>query len=94
MKTLTRKGYSRLYCENRIDIPGIINLLIQFDEYEFGYMPDKWITTSDEYPKVVYTGKFDDIDIDEFTALCWKNGFKVWIFDAGNEDIPISKLKS
>lgn len=93
MKKLHRKGYSRLYCENRIDIPNIRGLLKEFDQFEFEYMPEKWITTSDEYPKVVYTGKFDDLDIDEFTAFCWKNGFRVWIFDAGEEDYPISKVQ-
>ena len=88
MRTLTRKGYARIYCEADRQVEIIKGLIKQMDEFEFDYLPRDLIAPFDEYPKVVYTGKFDALDVDELTAICWQGGMHIWVFDAGHEQFP------
>ena len=92
MGTLTHKGYGRIYCETVDDIAKVHDVIKELDEYEFGYMPKGTVTTFNEYPNVVYTGKFSDMDMDTLTAVCWSRGIKIWVFDAGRNDLPVSEI--
>ena len=92
MNKFTRKGYGRIYCESIEDIVNVQDIICLIDEYEFRYMPADMITVSSEYPKVVYNGKFDDLDLNELTARCWKAGVKIWCFNAGFNSYPTSEL--
>lgn len=88
MGTLTHKGYGRIYCEKADDIVKVEAIIKELDEFEHGYLPLKMITTFDNYPQVVYTHKFSDLNMDRLTAVCWKRGIKIWVFDAGHTEYP------
>ena len=53
MKTLTRKGYARLYVDTEEDIERLRGLIKELDAFEFEYLPDDLIATFDE---PVYAG--------------------------------------
>lgn len=82
----TRKGYGRIYVENESDIQSVKDAIKEMDECEFDYLPDGLIAPFSEYPNVVYTGKFDDLNLDLLTAKCWTNGIKIWCLDNGRSD--------
>lgn len=92
MATLTHKGYGRIYCETADDVPKVQAVVKELDEYEFGYMPKDLVTTFAEYPSVIYNGKFSDMDMDTLTAVCWSRGLRIWVFDAGHNDMPRSGI--
>lgn len=92
MNSFTHKGYGRIYVENEADINIVASVIKMMDDYEFGYMPKNLITTFDKYPDVVYVHKFDDIDLDVLTALCWKKGIKVWCLDNGSREYVTTDL--
>ena len=89
MSTLTHKGYGRIYCESAEDIPKVETIIKEMDEFEFGYLPPKMVAVFTDYPKVVYTHKFSDMNMDALTATCWKRGIKIWVFDSGHEEYPV-----
>lgn len=86
MSTFRIKGYGRIYVENEADIEQVKNFIKEIDEYEFGYLPDNLIAPFSEYPDVVYTGKFNDLNLELLTAKCWKNGIKIWCLNNGYDD--------
>ena len=86
MRTLTHKGYGRIYCEKEADIALISEVIKELDEFEHGYLPKDMITTFDKYPNVVYNGKFSDMDIGVLTAECWKRGIRIWVYDSGHNE--------
>ena len=88
MGTLTHKGYGRIYCEKANDVEKVSDVIKEMDEFEHTYLPEKMITIFDDYPRVVYTGKFSDLDMDRLTATCWKRGIKIWVFDSGHNEWP------
>ena len=90
MATLTHKGYGRIYCETADDAPKVEAIVKELDEYEFGYMPEGLVTAFTDYPSVIYNGKFSDLDMDTLTAVCWNRGIRIWVFDAGHNDMPRS----
>lgn len=92
MNTLTHKGYGRIYVDWNDHIQTVHNIIKEMDEYEFGYMPSDIVTHASDYPKVVYTHKFDDLDMDELTARCWRVGVRIWVFNAGHNEYPTSKM--
>jgi len=88
MRTLTRKGYGRIYCEAERQIQIVADTIRAMDAFEFEYLPNDFIATFAAYPAVVYIGKFDALDVDALTAICWKNGIHIWVYDSGNEAYP------
>lgn len=88
MKTLTHKGYARIYCETAADVSKVEDIIEEMDEFESTYLPDGMIAPFSQYPNVKYTGKFSDLDMDDLTALCWSRGIKIWVFDAGQQEWP------
>lgn len=92
MRTLTHKGYGRIYVESETDIPKVKQIIEELDEFEFDYLPGKLIAPFSEYPAVVYTHKFSDLDMDDLTAVCWARGIKVFVFDSGHIEYPSSAL--
>ena len=91
IRTLTRKGYGRIYVENEGDIPRVREIIKEMDEFEYEYLPDDLIAPFGEYPNVAYTHKFDDLDVDVLTATCWERGIRIWVFDAGHEEYPAAQ---
>jgi len=88
MRKLTSKGYGRIYVEKEEDIELVKDAIKELDEFEIEYLPESLITVFTDYPKVVYTGKFDDMDMDMLTHVCWLKGIKIWVFDAGHDELP------
>jgi len=92
MNTLPHKGYGRIFVDKTENIQAVKDIIKEMDEFEFYYMPEKIIAHFDEYPSVVYTHKFDDLDMDALTATCWSRGIFVWVFCSGNNDFPQNKI--
>jgi hypothetical protein len=86
MINFTRKGYGRIYVENKEDISKVIEIIKEIDEYEATYMPPDLIGTFDEFPKIVYTHKFDSIDINVLTIKCWSKNIKIFCLDNGFQE--------
>lgn len=85
MRTFTRKGYGRIY----VDGPKLIevqSIIENMDEYEYSYLPEGFIAPFSQYPALVYTGKFDALDIDALTAICFSKGIHVFCLDNGHEE--------
>lgn len=81
----TTKGYGRIYVDKEENIEKVKNIIKLIDEYEYdGYFPKDLVALFSEYPKVVYTHKFDAIDLNELTARCWENGIYVFCLDNGH----------
>lgn len=93
MNQFTHKGYGRIYVEQVDDILKVENVIEQLDAFERGYLPPGMIALFSEYPNVVYTHKFSDLDIDMLTAVCWDRGIKIWCFDSGYDEYPKNLLK-
>lgn len=92
MNTLTHKGYGRIYVEKNEDIQKVKDIIKKMSEFEFDYLPKELITTFDQYPSVTYTYKFSDLDTDHLTVRCWKEGVKIFVFDARHDEFPPSGL--
>lgn len=90
MTTFTRKGYGRIYVTKPEHIAIVDNIIRQMNEYEHSYMNKEFITTFDNYPQVVYTGKFDELNIDDLVAICMSIDIPVFCFDAYNNQMPMS----
>jgi len=87
-ETLTSKGFSRIYVVDQKAVELVKAIIKEMDEYEFVYLPKDLIAPFSEYPKVVYTHKFDDLNIHHLTARCWSKGIHIWVFDAQHEEWP------
>jgi hypothetical protein len=82
----TYKGYGRIYVERREDISRVYGIMCQLDPYETEeYFPDSLITTADEYPRVVHTGKFE-LNLKELKEACEAANVPIVIFDAGYDE--------
>ena len=92
MGTLTHKGYGRIYCENESDIERVKLIIKKLDEFEYGYLPQSLIAHFSEYPKVVYNGKFSDMDMDKLTAVCWSKGVRIRVFNSCHDEYPSNQL--
>jgi len=89
MRTLQRKGFGRIYVENEGDIHLVEEIIQKMDEFEYDYLPKDMIAPFSEYPSVIYTHKFDSLDVDALTAICWRKGIHIWVFDTGNNEYPL-----
>ena len=85
MKTFTRKGYGRIYVDLPTNVQIVEDIIYAMDAFEFEYLPDNFVVPFREYPIVVYTHKFDALDINQLTAHCWKRGIHIFCFDNGVE---------
>ena len=79
-RTFTHKGYGRIFVRSEEDIEKVKNKIKEIDEFEFSYLPTRFIATLSEYPALVYIGKFDDLDLDSrlessITIIEWGDGF-------------------
>ena len=88
MTQLTHKGYGRIYVDTTDNIPKVDAIIKEMDKFEHSYLPEKMLAVFTEYPKVTYTHKFSDLDMDKLTAKCWENGIYIWVFDAGHDEYP------
>lgn len=88
MGTLTHKGYGRIYCETEGDVVRVEAIIQELDQFEHEYLPNGLVVQFSEYPRVIYNGKFSDMDMNKLTAICWAQGVKIWVFDSGHNGWP------
>lgn len=93
MITFTRKGYGRIYVELEEDIAKVDEIIKTMDAFEWEYLPKKMIAVFTEYPKVIYTHKFDSLDLNALTAICWAHSIKIWCFDSNMAEFPKDATK-
>ena len=87
MSNFTEKGFGRIYVDCPADVVSLSKLIHELDPYEAdNYFPPDLIALVDEYPRVVYIGKFEP-DFDIAAAAAARN-LKVFVFDSGEEALP------
>ena len=86
MRTFTRKGFGRIYVDKKENIQKVAETIKEMDEFEFDYLPDKMIATIGEYPDVVYTHKFDSLNLDLLTVECYNKGITIICIDNGTAE--------
>ena len=91
-KTFTRKGYGRIYVADPTKIEAVKAIIKAMDEFEYDYLPKDFVAPFTEYPQLVYTGKFDDLDLHELTARCFAQGIYIWCCDNGHDEWMENKL--
>ena len=93
MRHFTRKGYGRIYVQERADIDRVSGIIFEMDEFEHGYLPPELITTFTNYPAVTFVHKFADLDLDALAATCWARGIPILIVDNGMREYMESSIK-
>jgi len=86
MTAFTYKGYGRIYT-NPENIQEVKNIIQELDKFEWEYYPESLVGFWDDYPIVVYVGKFE-LNEEKFKKLCKERNIPVFIFDAGMSDYP------
>ena len=89
-KYLARKGYARIYVDAAHNLKAVEAIIKELDEFEHTYLPDDLIAPFTEYPKLVYTGKFDGLCMNKLTAVCWSRGIYIWVCDNGTNDFMVN----
>ena len=80
-KNFTTKGYGRIYVMERSHIDSVKHIIKEMDQFEYDYLPDDFITVFSEYPKLIFTHKFDDLDLDQLALKCFEYGVPVLCID-------------
>lgn len=85
--TLLYKGYSRCFVFKDDDVPKVIDIIQQIDQFEYEYMPDDWVTiwSPECLTELVYNGKFD-LDTKKLADECRKQGIEIAIFAKKQEN--------
>lgn len=86
--TFLRKGQGRLYTNSKESVDRIKNIIREMDEFEYKYMPDNLIAVFEGKIEHIYTGKFDDLDLDELLKRCWNEGIYIFFTYNPNEYTP------
>lgn len=82
---MPRKGYGRIYVLAAEDVETVKAIIKELDPFEFEYMPDDMVAPFSEYPRVVFTRKFDSLDLDALGAACFSRGVAVWALVASGD---------
>lgn len=83
--TLSKKNYAAIYVNKPEDVKKVEAIIEEMDPFEYDYLPEGLVKPFSEYPKTTYTHKFDALDMNALTALCWSRGIFIWVFDARSE---------
>ena len=79
----TKKGFGRIFVNDVRDIERVKEIIQEIDEFEYGYLPSNFIAPFSKYPNLEYVHKFNDININELTARCWKEDIFIFCVDNG-----------
>lgn len=90
---LPRKGWARIYALNSADIEEVKAIIKEMDPFEFDYMPSDMVAHFSRYPELVYTHKFDSLDMNALTAICWSRGIYIWVCGNGYTDFMADATK-
>ena len=87
MAPFTRRGFGRIYVLDPDNIQAVKDEIMAMDEEEFNnYLPNDLIAPFSEYPRLVYTHKFDAICLNRLAARLWSRGVYVFCLDNGRAD--------
>ena len=96
--TFPRKAYGRIFVEKEADISKVKDIIRKMDEFEYDYLPEKFITVFDSNIKAfsdgskhfwmdfAYTHKFDSLDLNELQFRCWAAGVKIFCVMGTGDD--------
>jgi hypothetical protein len=70
MNSFTFKGYGRLYTFEEY-IETLEEVIKELDDFEWSYYPKGLVSSVDEYPNVVYVGRFEP-NLDDLKSACKK----------------------
>jgi hypothetical protein len=90
---LHKKGYARIYTTDDSNIEKIKIIIKTLNPYEEGYMARDLITTVDEYPRMVYNGKFDEMNMYALSAICMKLGIPMFYITTNSDSMSVDALK-
>ena len=93
MNTFTRKGYGRIYVQNSEDCDKVKEIIKELNEFEYEYLPQRLIAHISHFPAVVYTGKFDELDLDLLTIVCAARGINIFCFDSRGDEFATGYKK-
>ena len=107
MFNFPRKEYGRIFVEKESDIEAVKEIIRKMDDFEYKYLPDDFIAvfTPEKYKRnaengkrywfvrLVYTHKFDSLDLNEFQARCWIAGIKVFCVMDGQDGFIVYEGK-
>ena len=85
-RTFTRNGYGRIIVNNS-NFETVHEIILKMDEFEYEYLPENFITDWNSFlanPILIYTHKFDELDINELTIKCASNGVFIFCLDNGS----------
>lgn len=83
---LTRKGWARIYVDKPENVEIVKRIIEREDAFEYEYLPSDLVAPFSEYPRLAYTHKFCDLDMNKITAICWRFGIYIWACDNGDEE--------
>jgi hypothetical protein len=92
MTAFTYKGYGRIYT-NPENIQDVKNIIQELDEFEWEYYPESLVGFWDDYPIVVYVGKFE-LDEEKFKQICKERNIPVFVFNAYDDEYPRGYVKT
>lgn len=78
------KGKSRCIVFKEQHIEKVKNIIQNYNDFEYDYMPDNWVTC-DNNGDLVYNGKFD-IDLSKFIRICTSENIDVMIVSNSNDE--------
>jgi hypothetical protein len=84
---LTKKGWGRIYVADPKFVDAVKRIIRELDEFEYTYLPEGMVCGFSEYPRLVYTHKFCDMDMNLLTAACWNQGIWIWVCDNGYSEV-------
>ena len=88
-RTFTRKGYGRIIVDSEQSISKVKQIIKEMDAFEYKYLPNDFIVDWDHLltdPSVVYTHKFDELDINKLTIRCFMEGINIFCLDNGHDE--------
>ena len=91
MTAFRYKGYGRIYT-NPENIQEVENIIKQLNEFEWDYYPGDLVASWEEYPSVVWVGKFELFE-PMFKEVCKEKNIPVFVFDSEFEQFPRGAVK-
>lgn len=83
------KQYACIFVNEEREIELVRALIKEMDAFEFDYLPKDLVKVWDGSQLLAYTGKFDQIDVDQLTFLAWKRGIRMCVIvGGGHGDMP------
>ena len=95
--TLPRKSHARIFTTSLENVEKIKNIMKDMDDFEYEYFPKDLITYSkpslakigdkDCYKiPLIYTGKFDEMDMNELSIRCMMENIPIYIWYGNSRD--------